>query len=54
MSHVYIHCINVADIVRADVFAGADFTNAVVDRVAFDEADLSNTNFANAVITGKL
>ena len=33
-------------------FAGADFTNAVVDRATFDGADLTNANFFNAVITG--
>lgn len=27
-------------------------TNSVVDRVAFDKADLSNVKFHNAVITG--
>lgn len=32
--------------------AGANFTNAVVDRVAFDKTDLSGANFTNAVITG--
>ena len=46
-------CCNIGYLAIAHVFAGADFTNAVVDRVAFDEADLSNTNFTNAVITGK-
>lgn len=44
-----IMCLNL----RSLWHAGADFTNAVVDRVAFDSADLSNTNFTNAVITGK-
>jgi uncharacterized protein YjbI with pentapeptide repeats len=34
--------------------SGANFTNAVVDRVAFDNSDLSNTTFTNAVITGEL
>jgi hypothetical protein len=33
-------------------FKGADMTNAVVDRVDFDGADLSYVNFTNAVITG--
>lgn len=33
--------------------AGADFTNAVVDRVAFDGSDLSNSTWTNAVITGE-
>jgi uncharacterized protein YjbI with pentapeptide repeats len=33
-------------------FTGANFTNAVVDRVTFDGANLSNANFYNAVITG--
>ena len=33
-------------------FSGADMTNAVVDRVAFDRANLSRVRFTNAVITG--
>lgn len=37
-----------------DAVAGADFTNAVVDRVAFDQTDLSGATFTNAVITGGL
>ena len=32
--------------------AGADFTNAVLDRVDFTNANLSKTKFTNAVITG--
>jgi uncharacterized protein YjbI with pentapeptide repeats len=32
--------------------SGADMTNAVVDRVVFDKADLSGAKFVNAVITG--
>ena len=32
--------------------AGADMTNSVVDRVAFDNSDLSGVKFHNAVITG--
>jgi hypothetical protein len=32
--------------------AGADLTNAVVDRVDFRNANLSNVKFINAVITG--
>ena len=32
--------------------AGADMTNSVMDRVAFDKADLSGVKFHNAVITG--
>lgn len=32
--------------------AGADMTNSVMDRVAFDKADLSDVKFHNAVITG--
>ena len=32
--------------------AGADMTNAVLDRVSFDGADLTNVKFVNAVITG--
>ena len=31
---------------------GADMTNSVVDRVAFDGSNLSGVNFTNAVITG--
>lgn len=31
---------------------GADMSNSVVDRVAFDKTDLSNVKFRNAVITG--
>ncbi len=33
-------------------FAGADLTNAVVDRVDFSGANLSSVNFTNAVVTG--
>lgn len=32
-------------------FKGADFTNAIVDRVTFDKADLSGAIFANAVLS---
>ena len=32
--------------------AGADMTNAVLDRVSFDGANLTNVKFVNAVITG--
>ena len=32
--------------------SGADMTNSVVDRVAFDGSNLSGVNFTNAVITG--
>ena len=32
--------------------AGADMTNAVIDRVDFRKANLSNVKFINAVITG--
>lgn len=32
--------------------AGADMTNAVIDRVDFRQANLSNVKFINAVITG--
>ena len=32
--------------------AGADLTNAVLDRVDFTKADLTNAKFRNAVITG--
>ena len=38
----------------AQSLAGANFTNAVVDRVAFDKSDMSNTNWSNAVITVRL
>lgn len=34
------------------IFEGADLTNAVVDRVAFDGANMRNTNWTNAVVTG--
>lgn len=33
-------------------FSGADMTNAVVDRVVFDKANLKGVVFKNAVITG--
>lgn len=33
-------------------FTGTDMTNAVVDRVDFKKANLSNVIFQNAVITG--
>lgn len=33
-------------------FSGADMTNAVLDRVSFDGANLTNVKFVNAVITG--
>ena len=32
--------------------AGADLTNAVLDRVDFTDANLSGAKFTNAVITG--
>ena len=32
--------------------AGADMTNAVLDRVDFSDANLEKVNFTNAVITG--
>lgn len=31
---------------------GADLTNAVVDRMVFDKADLTGVQFVNTVITG--
>ena len=34
------------------ILAGADFTNAVLDRVLFDKADLTNAKFNNAVLSG--
>ena len=37
---------------RGPCAAGADMTNAVLDRVSFDGADLTNVKFVNAVITG--
>ncbi|KAJ1407367.1 hypothetical protein B484DRAFT_403858, partial [Ochromonadaceae sp. CCMP2298] len=37
---------------KGAVFVGCDFTNAVVDRVIFDESDLSKAVFANAVLSG--
>ena len=33
-------------------WSGADFTNAVVDRVNFRQADLTNAKFRNTVVTG--
>ncbi len=33
--------------------AGADLSNAVVDRVLFDGANLKDVKFVNAVITGR-
>ena len=32
--------------------AGADLTNAVIDRVAFNGSDFTGARFVNAVITG--
>jgi uncharacterized protein YjbI with pentapeptide repeats len=37
--------------VKSD-FENADMTNAVVDRVIFDKANLRGVKFTNAVITG--
>lgn len=34
--------------------AGANLTNAVLDRVDFTRANLKNSNFRNAVITGSV
>ena len=34
------------------LFAGADMTNAVLDRVDFTRANLKNAKFHNAVVTG--
>jgi len=33
-------------------FAGVNLTNAVIDRVVFDKADLSGAKLHNAVVTG--
>lgn len=38
--------------VKGSKFVGCDFTNAVLDRVVFDEADLSQAIFSNAVLSG--
>jgi len=37
---------------KSSKFIGADFSNAVVDRVVFDESDLSKAVFVNAVLSG--
>lgn len=34
-------------------FQGSDMTNAVVDRVAFDNANLRDVKFINTVVTGE-
>jgi len=33
-------------------FSGVDFTNGIVDRVAFDKCNLKGANFSNAVLSG--
>lgn len=37
---------------RDSKFAGADFSNGVIDRVSFDGSDMRNAIFANTVLTG--
>jgi uncharacterized protein YjbI with pentapeptide repeats len=37
---------------KGATFVGCDFTNAVVDRVIFDESDLRKAVFSNAVLSG--
>lgn len=39
-------------LIKGDLYAGTDFTNAVIDRVNFGKSDLEGAVFKNTVLSG--